>query len=84
MTNNIITVSEALSKIDLGQSLEGFSIDFQRIKIESLDVMKLSKAGIQVPDEAVYYSDEDIVYDEEFEGKWVKVETDQIKEMEKG
>ncbi len=81
MTNNFITVFEALSKVDKGQSLDGYAIDFQRIKIESLDVMKLSKAGIQVPEEAVYY-DEDIAEDDAFEGDWVQIEADPIQKAE--
>ncbi len=80
MTNNNISVSEAISKIESGQSLEGYSINFERIKIEALDVMKLSKAGINVPENSIYYNDEDIEFDEEFEGKWERIDYDPIQE----
>lgn len=69
-----LSVSEALRKIQAGESLNGCSIDFDRIKIEALDVMKLAKAGILVPEEAIYYDDADIVPDEDFEGDWVRIE----------
>lgn len=71
--NHKISVSEALQKLDAGQSIRQYSIDFDRIKVEALDVMKLSKGGITVPHEAVYYNDGDIMEDEDFEGDWVRV-----------
>ncbi len=37
--------------------------------------MKLAKAGIEVPEEAIYYNDEDNAYDEAFEGDWLRVPT---------
>jgi len=75
MTNHKISVSEALRKLEAGESVSGYSIDFDRIKIEALDVMKLSKGGIVVPESAIYYDDDDIAYDEDFEGEWLKVDT---------
>lgn len=75
MTNHKISVSEALRKLEAGESVSGYSIDFDRIKIEALDVMKLSKGGIVVPEDAIYYDDDDIAYDEDFEGDWVRVDT---------
>jgi len=80
MTNNNITVSEAIFKIESGKSLEGYSINFERIKVEALDVMKLSKAGIKVPEESIYYDDDDIAFDEEFEGNWERIDYDPIEE----
>lgn len=75
MTSHKISVSEALRMLEAGESLSGYSIDFDRIKIEALDVMKLSKGGIAVPESAIYYDDGDIAYDEDFEGDWVRVDT---------
>ena len=75
MTKHKISVSEALRKLEAGESVSGYSIDFDRIKIEALDVMKLSKGGIIVPESAIYYDDDDIAYDEDFEGDWVRVDT---------
>ena len=75
MAEHKISVSEALRKLEAGESVSGYSIDFDRIKIEALDVMKLSKGGIIVPESAIYYDDDDIAYDEDFEGDWVRVNT---------
>lgn len=80
--NNNITVSEALSKIESGQSIEGYSMDFERIRVEALDVMKLSKAGIDVPDDSIYYNDEKTVFDEEFEGNWKRIDNDPLRETD--
>lgn len=81
MINNSISVSEAIFRIESGKSLEGYSINFDRIKVEALDVMKLSKAGIKVPDESIYYDDDDNIFDEEFEGEWIRTDYDPIKEV---
>jgi len=75
MTNHKISVSEALKKLDAGEPVSDYLIDFDRIKVEALDVMKLSKGGIVVPEAAIYYDDEDIAYDEDFKGDWVRVNT---------
>ncbi len=77
-----ISVSEALKKIELGEQISDYLIDFERIKIESLDVMKLSKAGVSVPEEAIYYDEESIEHDEEFEGNWVQIDADPLMKKE--
>ncbi len=68
--------------MESGQTLSGFSIDFERIKIEALDVMKLSKAGVNVPEEAIFYDDDDIALDEAFEGNWQRIDYDPIQELD--
>ena len=77
-----ISVSEALKKIELGQSILEFTIDFDKIKVESLDVMKLVKAGIKVPEHAIFYNDEDILDDEEDVGNWQEIEYDPIADLD--
>ena len=72
MTKHKISVSEALQKLESGESVSNYSIDFNRIKVSALDVMKLSKGGIEVPEAVIYYSDGDIADDEDFEGDWVR------------
>jgi|GEM_PF-1797362 len=52
-----------------------FAFDFDRIKVEALDVMKLSKGGIVVPETAIYYNDDDIANDEDFEGHSIRIDT---------
>ncbi|MEZ4958932.1 MAG: hypothetical protein R2830_03880 [Saprospiraceae bacterium] len=73
--NSKISISEALQKIEAGQPVSGYSIDFNHIKVEALDVMKLTKAGIAVPETAIYYNDDDTQFDEDFEGNWVRTAT---------
>ena len=82
MIKSKISVSEALKKIELGKSISDYSIDWDKIKVESLDVMKLSKAGIIVPEEVIYYDDDDIELDEDFEGDWVRIDYDPVEELE--
>ena len=73
MDQHKISISEALQKLETGEAINGYLIDFNRIKIEALDAMKLSKGGIVVPESAIYYDDGDTAYDEDFEGDWVRV-----------
>lgn len=74
MKNRIITVSEALQMIKSGETLTGYSVDFENAKVEALDVMKFTKAGIDVPENVIYYGDdENIAYDEAFAGDWKKI-----------
>jgi len=83
MTNNsYISVSEAIAKIESGESMDGYFINFDKIKVEALDVMKLSKAGIHVPDDAIFYDEDAIEFDEDFEGEWEKIEYDPIEAVE--
>lgn len=82
MTQNKISVAEALKRLEVGEPIAEYAVDFERVKVEALDVMKLSKAGVDVPEEAIYYDDEDIVYDEAFEGDWEQIDYDPIQEME--
>lgn len=79
MTNqNKLSVSEALKRIESGQSIEGYSVDFERVKVEALDVMKLAKNGVEVPEDAIYYDDEDIIDDEDFDGPWEMIDYDPL------
>lgn len=52
--NSKISVSQALAKIEAGESVEKDSVDFDRVKVEALDVIKLAKAGIEVPEHVVF------------------------------
>lgn len=79
---NKLSVSEALAKIDSGEPLEGYTIDFGHIKVEALDVMKLVKHGVEVPEDAIYYDDDATQFDEEFEGAWEQIDYDPVKDQE--
>jgi hypothetical protein len=73
MMNHKISVAEALKKLEAGESVSDYSIDFDKIKVEALDVMKLAKGGISVPESSIYYDDADIMHDDDFDGDWVRV-----------
>jgi hypothetical protein len=76
-TMNEISVSEALRKIEAGDSIKDYTISFEHIKVEALDVMKLAKNGIAVPETAIYYADDDIILDDEdFAGEWERIDYD--------
>lgn len=81
MTKGKISVSVALNKLELGEPISDYSIDWDRIKVESLDVMKLSKGGVIVPEGAIYYDDDDIEFDEDFEGDWVRIDYDPVEKL---
>ena len=44
--------------------------------------MQLAKAGVEVPEDRIYYDDAATAYDEAFEGDWVPVATDGLAEAE--
>lgn len=81
---NKLSVAEALQKIKAEEPLEDYQVDFADEKVEALDAMQLNKAGVAVPEEAIYYDDEAIAYDEAFEGDWIPVDTDGLAEAEAG
>jgi|GEM_PF-6356973 hypothetical protein len=79
---NKLSVSEALQKIAAGQSVKEYVIDFDRIKVEALDIMNLAKHGVIVPEDSIYYDDEAIEEDEDFAGEWTRIEHDPIQAAE--
>jgi len=82
MMKNKLTVAEALQKIKAEEPLKDYHVDFTDSKVEALEAMQLAKAGVDVPEDKIYYDDEATAYDEAFEGDWVPVETDGLAEAE--
>ena len=80
MSQNRLSVSEALRKLESGEQISGYTIDFERIKIESLDVMKLSKGGVIVPEESIYYADDEIVLEDEEQRDWERIDYDPLEQ----
>ena len=77
MTNNTISVAEALKRIQQGASLSGCTVDFQDARLKALDAFQLGKAGIDVPEEVIVYDDHDIAYDPEFDDyEWQRTDED--------
>lgn len=64
----ILTVKEAVSVVNQGEKLEGVVIDKDSIKqVNVRDAMILSQGGIVIPEENLYYEDDEIEYDEEID-----------------
>ena len=76
-----ISVGEALKKVESGQSIQDYTIDFENIKIESLDVMKLVKGGFKVPENAIYY-DEDAITEDDSDYEWKEIDYDPLTKTE--
>lgn len=77
-----LTIAEALQRARAEEPLQGYQVDFSDHKVEALEAMQLAKAGIDVPEESIYYDDEAIAEDEAFEGEWTPVATDGLAEAE--
>jgi len=75
--SNKISVKEALRLISTGAYSTEIEVTFEGVDgIEALDAVALGEAGIDVPENLIYYDDESIVDDEEFDGPWEKIDSD--------
>jgi uncharacterized protein (DUF4415 family) len=83
MTNhNNISVLEALARLDKGESIKDSHINFKGAKVKALDAFKLGKEGIDVPDEVIFYNDDDIAYDPEFDDyEWERTDLDPLNDL---
>ena len=65
----VLTVKEAVERVDKGESLEGVVLDESTIKqVNVRDAMVLSRGGIVIPEQNIYYNDDDdIEYDEDID-----------------
>jgi len=64
----ILTVKEAVERVNQGENLEGVALDESTIKqVNVRDAMVLSRGGIVVPEQNIYYNDEEIEYDEDID-----------------
>ena len=64
----ILTIKEAVERVNNGNNLKGIILDkesMQRVNVR--DAMVLNRGGIVVPEENLYYDDNDIEYDEEID-----------------
>ncbi len=84
MSNNSISVSEALERLDRGESIKGANIDFKQENIKALDAFKLGKEGIDVPDDLITYDDADIAYDPDIDDyEWERTDIDPFVDLMK-
>lgn len=83
MNNTTISADTALTLLSKGENIKNLQIDFANTKIKAIDAFKLGKEGIDVPDELIYYDDEDIAYDPEFDDyEWERTDIDPLTLLE--
>ena len=64
----VLTVKEAVQRVNSGGNLEGVVLDENTIKqVNVRDAMVLSRGGIVIPEQNIYYKDEEIEYDEDID-----------------
>lgn len=63
-----INIKEAISLARSNQSLAGIAIeDLEETQVSSVDALMLAESGILIPAQNIYYKDEDIAYDPDFD-----------------
>ena len=64
----VLTVKEAVERVNKGGNLEGVMLDERSIKqVNVRDALVLSRGGIVIPEQNIYYDDADIEYDEDID-----------------
>ena len=72
-----ISVKEALRLISLGEFSTKMEVIYEGVEgIEAIDAVALGEAGVDVPENLIFYDDTTIVDDEEFDGPWEKIDSD--------
>ncbi len=62
MKKQIINQYEAIKKLKEKQDISLFTIEFNNEPIEAIDAILLGKNNIDVPEDLIYYNDDDIDY----------------------
>jgi len=64
----MLTVKQAVELVNDGDNLDGVVLDAgSAAQVNVRDAMVLSRGGIVVPEQSIYYDDADIEYDEEID-----------------
>lgn len=64
----VLTVKEAVERVNNGGNLKGVVLDKSTIQqVNVRDAMVLARGGIVIPEQNMYYDDEDIEYDEDID-----------------
>lgn len=64
----ILTLKEAVQRVNSGGNLGRVVLDENTIRqVNVRDAMVLSRGGIVIPEQNIYYNDEEIEYDEEID-----------------
>lgn len=65
----VLTVKEAVEKLSAGGNLDGVTLDANSTKqVNVRDALVLARAGIVIPEQNIYYNDDEIEYDEDIDG----------------
>ncbi|AEE50849.1 hypothetical protein [Haliscomenobacter hydrossis] len=69
-----VKVKQAIAMARNNESLEGLVIeDLQDTQVRAVDALALAEHGVLLPEQNIYYNDEDIAYDPDFdEVEWSK------------
>ncbi len=68
MAMKVLTVKEAVEWVNKGHNLEGVVLDESTIKqVNVRDAMVLARGGIVIPEQNIYYNDDEIEYDEDID-----------------
>lgn len=67
-----LKIEQAIEMARKNQSLEGVVIeDLRETQVRAVDALILAEYGIVIPEQNIYYSDDDIAYDPDFDDvKW--------------
>ena len=64
----VLTVKQAVERVNTGVNLEGVVLDEATIQqVNVRDAMVLSRGGIIIPEQNIYYNDAEIEYDEDID-----------------
>jgi len=77
MTKNKVTLIEALKLLNQNKLNENYDVEFvDSDKVEAMDAIRLGSLGIDIPEDKIYYDDTLIEEDDEFDGEWVRIDSD--------
>lgn len=64
----VLTVKEAVEVVNQGETLKGVVLEESTIKqVNVRDALVLARGGIIIPEENIYYNDDEIEYDEDID-----------------
>jgi len=77
MTKNKITLAKALALLEQNALSKDYEVDFVDSDIvAATDAIKLGALGFDVPEDKIHYDDTNLEEDEDFEGEWVRIDSD--------
>jgi hypothetical protein len=63
-----LNIEQAIERARKNESLEGIAIEgLQETQVRAVDALILAEHGIVIPEQNIYYNDDDIAYDPDFD-----------------